>query len=783
MDYGFYMQAKPISRGGGRRSSVAASAYRAAELLRDEYNKKTFTYRHRHDEVHGAWIITPKKAPDWASDRQELWNRVELSERRKDSQLARELKVQFPHELSVEDCSQIMWDFCEQQIAPLGMIADAALHAPGKGDDRNLHGHIMLTMRHLEPDGFGNKNRAWNANAILDGWKADWERRCNEALAKIGSDRRFDRRSLKARRKEQLDAANAASNWIERRRFEIKAERLNYIPRPNLPQIAYRAMIEGREVPEEYKDKVLDWELARESKIAAKDRAAQMEIELEAEIAAAEAGQQPLEHDTAATSLALPDLERVNIKRGLHDGDPLQEIDAKWTERALEWPERAGLAAYLAQEWPDALAFDLVVEATDPLFEAKDDPSHPLHALLDHLREIGQQTINGGWRSFRSLARALFTEDDLRRGLDPKLNQSVARQSTPLHPAKGHDAADHEEPAPDKAPDAMRDTSGPAPHLPPEAPEPTKPATETNTLDPTPAEDPLPTPSVVEAESETSAKDDDLSKEPPKLSEPALSDDSPDFSDPRRGSPRKTRRSPSEADVPVPPPAQPSGDRWTPERREEDRRQREEARKAAEAAHRARVAAEDEDTRAEAIDLLFRPQIRFEDGRWDDWVGPAGEWIIAFSLRAMDTGQPELQALLRDEWQLDSSDPLAFRSKLNSREFDLGGLATAVDDLDRRMIAAKGDAWRDRRNAFTNMIEFYRLPRMREVKTESAVSLFETTIRNICERTGLADFYRNTLVPLVNRMAEALRLKPVPALPKPDPDPGPVSGGSGPGGP
>jgi len=41
------------------------------------------------------------------------------------------------------------------------MVADIAIH---RDDTNNLHAHIMLTMRNLDQDGFGKKNRDWNAD-------------------------------------------------------------------------------------------------------------------------------------------------------------------------------------------------------------------------------------------------------------------------------------------------------------------------------------------------------------------------------------------------------------------------------------------------------------------------------------------------------------------------------------------------------------------------------------------------------------------------------------------
>ncbi len=55
------------------------------------------------------------------------------------------------------------------------MIADINIHAPDrKGDQRNHHAHVMLTMRTLTGDGFGKKVREWNGTEQLKEWRKQW---------------------------------------------------------------------------------------------------------------------------------------------------------------------------------------------------------------------------------------------------------------------------------------------------------------------------------------------------------------------------------------------------------------------------------------------------------------------------------------------------------------------------------------------------------------------------------------------------------------------------------
>lgn len=80
------------------------------------------------------------------------------------------------------------------------MIADLNVHwdiAPN--GQKKPHAHVMLTMRHVDHSGFGQKNRAWNAKSLLLFWRKAWADLANERLAIFGIDRRIDHRSYAAR--------------------------------------------------------------------------------------------------------------------------------------------------------------------------------------------------------------------------------------------------------------------------------------------------------------------------------------------------------------------------------------------------------------------------------------------------------------------------------------------------------------------------------------------------------------------------------------------------------
>ena len=246
----YHLRATMISRSAGR-SATAAAAYRVGERIEDHRTGLTFDYRARGGVDH-VETLAPANAPAWVQDRAALWNAVEAAETRKNSQVAREIRVALPAELGHGQRVELVREFCQREFVARGMVADIALHAPGReGDDRNHHAHILLTTREIGPEGFGAKNRDWNAVEMLEGWREAWARDSNRALEQCGHDERIDHRTLEAQRIEASARATAAhdrGDEAEALRQTVRAVELDRDPLPQLSAGAWQMKERGIEV-------------------------------------------------------------------------------------------------------------------------------------------------------------------------------------------------------------------------------------------------------------------------------------------------------------------------------------------------------------------------------------------------------------------------------------------------------------------------------------------------------------------------------------------------------
>ncbi|WP_421358958.1 MULTISPECIES: Ti-type conjugative transfer relaxase TraA [Agrobacterium] len=252
-----HFSASIVSRSSGR-SVVLSAAYRHCAKMEYEREARTIDYTRKQGLLHEEFVL-PADAPKWArtlvADRsvsgavEAFWNKVEGFEKRADAQLARDLTIALPLELSAEQNIALVRDFVEKHILAKGMVADWVYHDnPG-----NPHIHLMSTLRPLTEDGFGSKKVAvigedgqpvrtksgkilyelWagstdDFNVLRDGWFEG----LNHHLALGGIDLRIDGRSYE---RQGIDLEPTIHLGVGAKAIERKAEQQGV--RPELERI------------------------------------------------------------------------------------------------------------------------------------------------------------------------------------------------------------------------------------------------------------------------------------------------------------------------------------------------------------------------------------------------------------------------------------------------------------------------------------------------------------------------------------------------------------------
>lgn len=226
----YHLSASIIKRSAGR-SVTAAAAYRAAAKIEDLKTGIIYDYS-RKQGVDYSEIISPVSANsnlsnEWLTNRAELWNKIEQIEKRKDAQLAREVTIALPTELSKLEQIALVREYVNTNYVAAGMIADINLHHL---DGDNPHAHILLTMRNLQtsPAGvveFGLKNTDWNSKELLLAQRKSWEEVTNKYLAARGLDTRIDCRSLEEQGSPFIPQIHVGVHAMAMKRKGIATER------------------------------------------------------------------------------------------------------------------------------------------------------------------------------------------------------------------------------------------------------------------------------------------------------------------------------------------------------------------------------------------------------------------------------------------------------------------------------------------------------------------------------------------------------------------------------
>ncbi|WP_174513387.1 AAA family ATPase [Methylocella tundrae] len=157
-----FARARYVSRSTGG-DAVRSAAYNARAALTAERTGQLFYFKNRDAPDHHE-ILLPEGAAARFSDCGVLWNAAEAAERRKDSQVAREVLLALPADagLTAEDRIALARSFALEHFVSKGLAVQLDVHAPHEpaaegeeaGSPVNFHAHLLITTRRLEGEVF-----------------------------------------------------------------------------------------------------------------------------------------------------------------------------------------------------------------------------------------------------------------------------------------------------------------------------------------------------------------------------------------------------------------------------------------------------------------------------------------------------------------------------------------------------------------------------------------------------------------------------------------------------
>lgn len=211
----YHLSVQIISRSDGR-SSIAAAAYRSGTKIESSWDGLTYDFTKKHWIEHTE-VLLPAHAPKSFKDRSVLWNAVEQAEKSGTAQLAREVEIALPAELSLPKQCELIRSYVDANFVSKGMCADISIHNPPKTNEhgapidsngnktknrsemifQNPHAHIMLTMRALDEHGKwqpkserayicrkGTETLTIPASMMAEAEKSGWEKLYNFQVGK-----------------------------------------------------------------------------------------------------------------------------------------------------------------------------------------------------------------------------------------------------------------------------------------------------------------------------------------------------------------------------------------------------------------------------------------------------------------------------------------------------------------------------------------------------------------------------------------------------------------------
>lgn len=194
---GFLRVAK-ISRGQGS-TACARLAYVLRTSIRDPRTELKHDYCRKGDaDVLASGVV------GWRGSAPSLAQAMSASEKRADACEGRSVILAIPHELTIDQASDLLVGWCHAINGRHGAACVWVLHAPdANGDDRNIHAHILITGRRSDGENLGEKARELDDRRtgpqMVESWRQLWGERVRESLRAAGRPESVDMRSWSRR--------------------------------------------------------------------------------------------------------------------------------------------------------------------------------------------------------------------------------------------------------------------------------------------------------------------------------------------------------------------------------------------------------------------------------------------------------------------------------------------------------------------------------------------------------------------------------------------------------
>lgn len=241
----YHCQIQAINR--KERSMIAVSAYINAKSYADDRTGMTFDYSKKKGFLYSYAYAIDENNKRVKLDNQELWNKAEHAEKRKDARVGREYIIAIPHELMQKGKRkqglECVMEYCDKIAKRYGVAIEFAIHDQDD-NNKNFHAHILTTTRKAS---FENGELVLTEKSNLElsdkklrqlGKKTGKEQITslrklnadvsNKHLAKNGFDERVDHRTLKAQGIDRLPQIHLSRAEMELEKRGKKTKKGDY---------------------------------------------------------------------------------------------------------------------------------------------------------------------------------------------------------------------------------------------------------------------------------------------------------------------------------------------------------------------------------------------------------------------------------------------------------------------------------------------------------------------------------------------------------------------------